>query len=176
VIAKTDRAHGALADQLSRHEMTRVYLALVSGGFKTDTGTIDAPLGRDPKDRKKQKVMIDGSGRRAVTHYEVLERFGDAASLLRLRLETGRTHQIRAHMAHIGHPVLGDDVYHFAKTARKNAAGAAASDRARAENTGQYLHAAVLGFVHPLTGEYMEFEAPPPAEFTAFAEKLRGTV
>ncbi|MDR0851783.1 MAG: RluA family pseudouridine synthase [Clostridiales Family XIII bacterium] len=176
VVAKTDRAHSALADQLSRHEMTRVYLALVSGGFKVDKGMVDAPLGRDPKDRKRQKVMIDGSGRRAVTHYEVLERFADTASLLRLRLETGRTHQIRAHMAHIGHPVLGDDVYGTAKDLRKIAAHGHAAENPNGvsgEVSGQYLHAAVLGFIHPVTGEYMEFETPPPEDFTALVEALR---
>jgi 23S rRNA pseudouridine1911/1915/1917 synthase len=154
VVAKNDRAHGALAKQLADHGMTRVYWALVAGNFKTDAGAVDAPLSRDPKDRKKQRVCPDGSGKRAVTHYRVKERF-KGFSLLELRLETGRTHQIRAHMAHVGHPVLGDDLY------------------GPADGAGQYLHARTLGFLHPTTGVYMEFESEPPEDFRSMLEKLR---
>ncbi|MDR1028579.1 MAG: RluA family pseudouridine synthase, partial [Clostridiales Family XIII bacterium] len=146
VVAKNDRAHGALAEQLANHEMTRVYTAIVAGGFRDAEGVVDAPLGRDPKDRKRRRVRTDGAGKRAVTRYRVKERF-KGFSLLELRLETGRTHQIRAHMAHIGHPVMGDDLY-----------GAA-------NGTGQYLHAGILGFLHPASGAYMEFESALPEAF-----------
>jgi 23S rRNA pseudouridine1911/1915/1917 synthase len=154
VVAKNDRAHDSLSKQLANHEMTRVYLAIVAGNFKDDEGIVDAPLGRDPKDRKKRRVRADGQGKHAVTHYRVTERL-NGFSLLELRLETGRTHQIRAHMAHIGRPVLGDDLY-----------GPAAGD-------GQYLHARTLGFVHPVSGAYMEFTSELPEDFRLMLEKLR---
>ncbi|MDR1953937.1 MAG: RluA family pseudouridine synthase [Clostridiales Family XIII bacterium] len=154
VVAKNDSAHDALASQLAEHTMTRRYIAIVAGSVKHDEGTVDASLTRDTKNRKKRRVMADGSGKRAVTHYRTLERF-KGFSLIELRLETGRTHQIRAHMAYIGHPVLGDDLY------------------GPADGTGQYLHAKTLGFIHPTSGTYMEFESEPPEDFRAMTEKLR---
>jgi 23S rRNA pseudouridine1911/1915/1917 synthase len=155
VVAKTDEAHAGLSAQLAEHKMNRVYVALVSGGFKDESGTVDAPIGRDPKDRKKQKVINSPLARRAVTHYKILERLGQA-SLIECRLETGRTHQIRVHMAHIGHPVLGDNVYGFSK------------------GNGQYLHAKTIGFLHPGTAdEYMEFTIDPPEDFIKKLKNLR---
>lgn len=154
VVAKHDQAHRYLSAQLSSHQMARRYRAIVLGGFKQDSGTVDAPLGRDPNHRKRQAVMRDGTGRRAVTHYQVVEHL-QRFSLLELQLETGRTHQIRVHMAYIGHPVLGDDLY-----------GSARGD-------GQYLHAVHLGFKHPETGEHMDFTSPLPLYFTGMLEKLR---
>jgi 23S rRNA pseudouridine1911/1915/1917 synthase len=154
VIAKNDAAHAALSAQLAAHSVTRVYEAIAAGRFRKDEGTIDAPLMRDPKNRKRQKVAPEGSGRRAVTHYKVLERYAKY-TLIELRLETGRTHQIRAHLAFLGHPVLGDDLY------------------GPADGDGQYLHAKTLGFLHPVTGDYLEFSADPPEDFRAMVEKLR---
>ncbi|MET3575223.1 RluA family pseudouridine synthase [Bhargavaea ullalensis] len=154
-VAKNDRAHVSLAGQLSEKTVTRKYTALVHGNIDHDKGTVDAPIGRDPKDRQKMTV-IDG-GKPAVTHFTVLERFGDF-TLIECRLETGRTHQIRVHMKYIGHPLAGDPKY---------------GPRNTIEFGGQVLHAGVLGFVHPETGEYMEFETPLPEDFRALLEKLR---
>ena len=160
IACKNDRAHNALAGQLKEHTITRRYRALVCGNLKEDEGTVDAPIGRHPVERKKMAVVRSG-GKQAVTHYRVLERFG-AYTYIECRLETGRTHQIRVHMASIGHPLLGDEVY------------------GRGKNPfhleGQPLHAMVLGFVHPSTGEYMEFEAPLPEYFEELLRKLRRTV
>ncbi|MDR1778544.1 MAG: RluA family pseudouridine synthase [Clostridiales Family XIII bacterium] len=150
VVAKNDAAHISLSAQLAAHTMTREYVALVSGGFSEDTGTVDRPLGRDPKNRMKRKILPPEQGKRAVTHWEVLERFS-SATLIKLRLETGRTHQIRVHMASIGHPVLGDELYGKGKG-------------------GQLLHAGKLGFTHPATGQPCEFTSDPPE---AFAQQLR---
>ncbi|MDR3304562.1 MAG: RluA family pseudouridine synthase [Clostridiales Family XIII bacterium] len=152
VAAKNDRAHAALAAQLAAHTMTRRYAAIVYGGFSADEGTVDAPIGRDVKDRLRQAVRPDG--RRAVTHWRVSERLGPY-SLLELTLETGRTHQIRVHMAYIKHPLIGDDLYGPAK------------------GDGQYLHARTLGFVHPTTAEYLSFESPLPLYFLEMLRKLR---
>jgi 23S rRNA pseudouridine1911/1915/1917 synthase len=135
---------------------------LVTGGFKEDSGIIDARTGRDPKDRKKQKVLPVPEGRDAVTRWKVIERF-KKHTLLELRLETGRTHQIRVHLAYINRPVVGDDLYGPQR----------AANAAREAGEGQYLHAGTLGFIHPGTGEYMEFETPPPEGFKAMADKLR---
>ncbi|NLZ47342.1 MAG: RluA family pseudouridine synthase [Clostridiales bacterium] len=156
VIAKNDASHNKLAEQLKDHSMTRVYIALVEGVIKNDRGTVDANLGRHPIDRKKMAVVKDG--RRAVTHYKVLERL-DKYTLVECRLETGRTHQIRVHMAYIGHPLVGDPVYGFKKQ--------------KFNLDGQLLHAKILGFIHPTTGKYIEFQTPLPDYFKRVLEILR---
>lgn len=158
VAAKNDQAHRSLAEQLREHSITRRYRAIVIGNLKTDEGVIDAPIARHPADRKKMAVCQPGSGREAVTHYRVLERFGNY-TYIECRLETGRTHQIRVHMAHIGHPLLGDSVY--------------GPSRCPYQLQGQTLHAMVLGFRHPSTGAYMEFTAPLPGYFEHLLKILR---
>ncbi len=157
IICKNDMAHNSVAKQLKEHTIVRRYRAIVCGVVKEEEGTVDAPIGRHPVDRKRMSVN-EKSGRRAVTHYRVLERFRQF-TFIECRLETGRTHQIRVHMASIGHPVLGDLVYGPAKCPFKL--------------QGQTLHAGVLGFVHPRTGEYMEFEAPLPEYFQGLLKKFR---
>ena len=157
VVAKNDAAHRGLAAQIKDHSFTREYRAVVVGNLRDDTGTVDAPIGRDPKNRKKQAVT-DKNSRTAVTHFTVVERY-PGYTYVRVQLETGRTHQIRVHMAHIGHPVAGDTVYGGAK----NTCGL----------QGQCLHAAKLGFLHPATGEYMEFTSDLPAYFTEFLRRLQ---
>lgn len=157
IACKNDRAHNCLAEQLKEHTVTRRYRALVCGNIKEDEGTVDAPIGRHPTDRKKMAVVRSG-GREAVTHYRVLERFGNY-TYIECRLETGRTHQIRVHMAGMGHPLLGDQVYGRGK--------------APFRLEGQTLHAMILGFMHPSSGEYMEFEAPLPEYFAALLETLQ---
>ena len=159
VVAKNDAAHEALAKQFATHSAHREYLCLVHGNLKEDDGTVDAPIGRHKTDRKRMAVTEDG--RRAVTHWHVLERFG-TETLLDVRLETGRTHQIRVHMAYIKHPILGDEVY-----------GSGAS---KLGIVGQALHGYRLTFVHPRTGETMTFTAPLPDEFKSALKKLGGTV
>lgn len=156
VIAKNDNAHNRLAEQLKDHSMKRVYNALVEGVLKKDEGTVDAPLARHPVERIK--ISVVSNGRRAVTHYRVLERF-KSTTLIECRLETGRTHQIRVHMAHIGHPLVGDPVYGYKK------------QKIKAE--GQLLHARLLGFIHPTTGEYMEFQSELPDYFEKVITLLR---
>jgi 23S rRNA pseudouridine1911/1915/1917 synthase len=156
VIAKNDYAHNKLSEQLKDHSMNRVYIALVEGNLKDDEGSIDQPMGRHPIDRIKMAVVKDG--KRAVTHYKVLERF-DKFNLVQCKLETGRTHQIRVHMAYIGHPLVGDPVYGFKKQ--------------RFKLNGQMLHAQVLGFIHPTTLEYMEFKTPLPDYYENILKKLR---
>jgi len=158
MVAKTDSAHRALAGELESGKVKRVYNAIVYNNFTEDEGVIDAPIGRDPKNRLKQAVT-DINSRRAVTRYRVLLRFGKFTHI-EAALETGRTHQIRVHMAHIRHPVLGDPLYGPAK----NAFGAET----------QMLHARALGFTHPGTGEYMEFESSLPEEFKHILKKLAG--
>ncbi len=148
IVCKNDRAHLSLARQLEEHSLNRKYVAIVNGNLKDDTGTIDAPIGRCPSDRKKQAVVP--GGRRAVTHYTVLQRFGNY-TYVECVLETGRTHQIRVHFAHIGHPVMGDEVYSRGKS--------------KFNTMGQVLHARTLGFIQPTTGEYIEVEAPLPEYF-----------
>ena len=155
IAAKNDAAHAALSAQLSDHSLSRTYECLVSGNMRQDSGTVDAPIGRSSSDRKKMAVVA--GGRRAVTHWEVVARY-PGVTHLRCRLETGRTHQIRVHMAHIGHPILGDTVY----GAKKPVPGL----------TGQCLHATGLRFVHPRTGETVELHCPLPEEFTRMVEKL----
>ena len=157
LVCKNDFAHKDLAEQLKEHTIKRRYRAIVSGNLKEDTGRIEGPIGRHPIDRKKMAINYK-NGKDAVTHYQVLERFGNA-TYVECRLETGRTHQIRVHMASKGHPLLGDQVY--------------GSARNPYHLQGQALHAMILGFVHPRTGEYMEFEAPLPEYFIKLLEKLR---
>ena len=165
VVAKTDEAHKKLAAELEGHHITREYHALVQGGFANDTGTIDLPIGRHPVDRKRMAVIRDGhTSRPAVTHYTVCERFGDVTYLI-LRLETGRTHQIRVHLSSLGHPLLGDVTYGGGKTA---------FERRHAKLLdGQCLHAARLTFTHPRTGEEMTFSCPLPPDFAALLGVLR---
>ena len=157
IACKNDMAHNSIAAQLKEHSITRRYQAIVHGVLKDDTGTIDAPIGRHPTDRKKMSINYN-HGKNAVTHYKVLKRFRQYTHV-ECRLETGRTHQIRVHMASIGHPLLGDVVY-----------GPGKCPIAGLE--GQTLHAGILGFIHPRTGEYMEFTAPLPEYF----EKLLNTL
>ncbi|MFC3344147.1 RluA family pseudouridine synthase [Paenibacillus abyssi] len=154
--AKNDLAHHSLAEQLKEHTVTRKYIALAHGNLPHDQGTIDAPIGRDPHDRKLFAVT-GRNGKHAVTHFRVLERFGDY-TLMELQLETGRTHQIRVHMKYIGHPLAGDPVYGRSKTIALK---------------GQALHAAVLGFEHPRTGEQLQFEAPLPEDMEQVLSALR---
>lgn len=156
VIAKNDLAHNKLAEQLKEHSMKRIYVALVEGVIKQEEGVVNAPLARHPVERKRIAVIKDG--RNAVTHYHVLQRFNNS-TLVECRLETGRTHQIRVHMAHIGHPLVGDPVYGYKKQ--------------RFNLQGQLLHARLLGFIHPSSGKYMEFETPIPDYFNKVLEILR---
>ena len=166
VVAKNDEAHRGLSAQLSGHHIRRIYFALARGGFPTDGGTVDLPIGRHPTDRKKMAVIRDAAhrSRDAVTHYTVLERFG-AVTFLRLELETGRTHQIRVHMAAIGHPLLGDPVY--------GGAPAPFEKKHAALLPGQCLHAGELSFTHPRTGKEMHFTCPLPKNFEALLALLR---
>ena len=158
VAAKTDAAYKGLAAQIKAHTARRIYLAVTEGVIRDDTGIVDAPIGRHPVDRKRMAVTERGRTRSAVTEYRVLERF-EGHTLIEARLQTGRTHQIRVHMAHIGHPLVGDPVY-----GRK---------KQKFNLPGQALHAARLILTHPVTGEQMEFTAPPPQSFSGLVEKLR---
>ncbi|WP_333880878.1 RluA family pseudouridine synthase [Lysinibacillus capsici] len=155
MVAKNDTAHESLVNQLVNKTVTRKYIALVHGHIAHDKGTIDAPIGRDQKDRQKQAVV--DNGKHAVTHFQVVERFGDY-TLVECRLETGRTHQIRVHMNYIGFPLVGDPKYGPKKTI---------------DFGGQVLHAATLGFDHPSSGEYLEFETPLPADYEQLLNDLR---
>lgn len=157
IICKNDEAHNNIAAQLKEHSINRRYRAIVWGRVSQDEGVIDAPIGRHPTDRKKMAINHK-NGKRAVTHYRVLERF-DRFTYIECRLETGRTHQIRVHMTSIGHPLLGDEVYSSTKSPYKV--------------DGQTLHAMTLGFVHPSTKEYIEFEAQLPEYFEDILRKLR---
>lgn len=156
IVAKSDKAHKGLAEQIKHHSFTREYEAVVIGNIRDDVGKIDAPIGRHPIDRKKMTVT-DKNSKNAVTHYTVINRFSGFTHL-RLRLETGRTHQIRVHMAYLGHPVAGDTVYGSSKD--KYSLG------------GQCLHARKIGFIHPITGEYMEFTSDLPQYFKEFLKKI----
>ena len=158
MVAKNDQAHELLAAQLKDHSSKRRYLAIIHGNLLNDRGVIEAPIGRNPKDRKKQAVIA--GGKHALTHFEVLERFGEF-TLVNLTLETGRTHQIRVHMAYIGHPVAGDPLYGPKNVLKPN--------------HGQFLHAEILGFKHPTSQEWLEFEIDPPKLFKSTLEKLRVT-
>ena len=156
VVAKTDAAHKGLAQQIKEHSFTREYKTVVVGNIKDDSGTVDAPIGRHPKDRKKQAVT-DRNSRNAVTHFEVIERF-NGFTYLKVRLETGRTHQIRGHMAYRGTPVAGDVIY--------------GNPKKTYGLQGQCLHAATIGFVHPITNEYLEFTADLPEYFKDFLRRI----
>lgn len=157
LIAKNDRAHVSLSEQIKAHSVHRAYKAVVIGGFREDDGFVDAPIGRHPTDRKRMAIVPDG--REARTNWQVLERLR-GATLIEARLTTGRTHQIRVHMASIGHPVLGDPVYGPKKSPYPVTGG-------------QLLHAYRIGFVHPVTGKEMLFEAPPEPRFQHWLDKLR---
>lgn len=157
VACKNDMAHQSLSKQLKEHSIRRIYVAIVHGNIKEEDGTVNAPIGRHPTERKKMSIH-SRNGREAITHYQVLERFGNY-TYIQCELETGRTHQIRVHMASLGHPLLGDTVYGSSKNPY--------------HLQGQALHAMILGFRHPATGEYMEFTAPLPEYFEKLLEKLR---
>ena len=160
VVCKNDKAHKSLSEQLKVHSITRKYYAIVCNNISEDEGTVNLPIGRHPKDRKKMAINYK-NGRDAVTHYKVLERLGNNKyAFIECQLETGRTHQIRVHMASIHHPILGDDVYGPANCPFKL--------------TGQTLHAGVLGFIHPTTGEYVEFKSELPEYFNKLLVNLRG--
>ncbi len=157
IVCKNDFSHNAIAAQLKEHSIKRVYHAICFGNITENEGTVNAPIGRHPTDRKKMAANVR-NGREAITHYQVLERF-EHYTYICCRLETGRTHQIRVHMASIGHPLLGDEVY-------------AAGRRSPFHLQGQCLHAMTLGFVHPRTGEYIEVNAPLPEYFTHLLKVL----
>lgn len=156
IVAKNDAAHLSLAEQIKQHSFHRAYQAVCYGNIKEDSGTVHQPIGRNSKDRKKMAVT-DKNSKDAVTHYEVLKRYGDFTHI-KCILETGRTHQIRVHMAYIGHPLAGDSVYGPKKVIESL--------------NGQCLHAGEIGFIHPRTGEYLEFRSGLPDYFTAFLNKL----
>lgn len=157
IVAKNDAVHNGLAEQIKEHSFSRCYEAVVYGGFRDDSGTVSAPIGRHPV-KRKQMAVTDKNSKPAVTHYLVIRRY-EGFTHIRLRLETGRTHQIRVHMAHIGHPVAGDPLYGPKKIITSTA--------------GQCLHAKMIGFVHPTTGEYLEFESELPEYFTDFLKTLK---
>ena len=157
VIAKSDLAHKGLSEQLAEHSMKRVYNAIVYNSFSEESGTVDRNIDRSKNDRKKMAVVMQG-GRNAVTHYKVIEKLGKY-TWVELQLETGRTHQIRVHMSYIGHPLLGDPVY--------------GPKKCPFNLNGQVLHAKVLGFIHPRTGEYMEFNSELPDYFSSLIERLK---
>lgn len=159
IVAKNNNAHLKLSEQIKEHSFTRIYEAVVVGNIKNDSGTINAPIGRHQNDRKKMAVTEKNS-RYAVTHFEVLERF-KGYTYVKCKLETGRTHQIRVHLSHLGHPILGDNIY----GAKTNSFGL----------IGQCLYAKTIGFIHPTTGEYMEFSGPLPEYFETVLTKLKKT-
>lgn len=156
IACKNDNAHQNIAKQLAEHSITRRYVAIVNGNLKEDEGVVDAPIARAKNDRKK--MAVDKDGKTAVTHYKVLERLKNY-TYIECVLETGRTHQIRVHMSYINHPLLGDEIYSGKKESMKL--------------QGQCLHAMVLGFIHPTTNEYMEFEAPIPEYFNEILKKFK---
>ena len=157
LVAKTDEVHADLAEQIANKTVTRKYLALVHGIINEDTATIDAPIGRDPNNRKKMTVT-DVNAKDAVTHLRVLERF-PKATLIECQLETGRTHQIRVHLNYINHPIVNDPVYGYKKLDDKD--------------FGQMLHAKTIGFIHPITKKYLEFTSNPPEKFNEILEKYK---
>ena len=156
IVAKNDSAHRSLAEQIKEHSFTREYRAVVYGNLKQDNGTVNAPIGRDPKNRQRMAIVYVNS-KPAVTHYEVLQRF-EGFTYIKCRLETGRTHQIRVHMASLGHPIAGDPVYGPKKVITKL--------------QGQCLHAGLIGFIHPKTKEYLEFTSEVPEYFTSYLNSL----
>lgn len=158
IVCKNDKAHNAIAAQLKEHSINRRYHAICYGVLKEDEGTVNKPIGRHPVERKKMAVD-ERNGKEAVTHYKVIERFKDF-TYVECKLETGRTHQIRVHMASIGHPLLGDEVY-------------AGNRKSSFKTNGQTLHAKILGFVHPESGEYVETDAPLPEYFETILDRLR---
>ncbi|HCX61247.1 MAG TPA: RNA pseudouridine synthase [Clostridiales bacterium] len=158
LVAKNDKSHNFLAKCLKEHSINRIYYALVEGNIRDDNGVVDASLGRSEKDRKKRTVTTKNS-KNAITNYWVVERYGKY-TLLKLKLQTGRTHQIRVHMRYIGHPVVGDDIY----GSKTNKFGL----------NGQLLHSKSVGFIHPSTGEYMEFDSELPEYFSEVLRKIRG--
>ena len=160
MVAKSDSAHQGLAEQIKDHSFTRIYETVVVGCPKNESGTVNAPIGRHPRDRKKMTVIATNS-KEAITHYEVLTRYAGYGHL-RVKLETGRTHQIRVHMAYIGHPVAGDTVY-----------GTDKQPKICQALQGQCLHAKCVGFIHPITGEELYFESELPTYFREFLEKLQ---
>lgn len=160
IVAKNDSSHIHLAQQIKEHSFSRAYQAVVYGNIKEDEGTVNLPIGRSPKDRKKMAVT-DKNSKNAVTHFQVIKRYGDFTHI-RCVLETGRTHQIRVHMAYLGHPLAGDGVYGPKKVIKSL--------------NGQCLHAVEIGFVHPTSGEYMEFKADLPDYFTDFLNKLENNL
>ena len=160
LVCKNDFAHNDIAQQLKEHSITRIYQAIVHGVIKEDEGTIDAPIGRHPIDRKKMSIN-EKNGKNAITHYKVLQRF-EHFTYIQCQLETGRTHQIRVHMASIHHPLLGDEVYGPAKSPCKL--------------QGQTLHAKTIGILHPRTGQYIEVDAPLPEYFTKLLKKLENNI
>ena len=157
IVAKNDKSHNHLAEQIKEHSFTREYRAVVYGNVKNDSGTVDAPIGRDPKNRQRMAVVYVNS-KPAVTHYEVLKRY-EGFTFMKFRLETGRTHQIRVHMASLGHPLAGDPVYGPKKVITSL--------------HGQCLHAGLIGFIHPTTGEYMEFTSEIPTYFSDYLKALK---
>ena len=158
IVCKNDESHVKIAEQIKEHSVNRIYEGIVYGNVKEDNGTIKAPIGRHPIERKKMAINAK-NGKEAITHYKVLERFGNY-TYMQFKLETGRTHQIRVHMASIGHPLLGDDVYSSGRSPFKNLQG-------------QTLHAKTIGFIHPKTNEYLEFSAPLPDYFEKLIFQLK---
>jgi 23S rRNA pseudouridine1911/1915/1917 synthase len=158
IVCKNDESHINIAEQIKNHTANRIYVGIVIGNLKEDSGTVEGAIGRNPNDRKKMAIN-EKNGKPAITHYEVIERFGNY-TYVRFKLETGRTHQIRVHMASIGHPLLGDVLYSGSNSKFKNLKG-------------QTLHAQTIGFVHPRSGEYMEFSAPLPEYFEKILRILK---
>ena len=156
IVAKNDEAHKNLSEEIKNHEVTKIYTCLVRGNISEDDATIDMPIGRDKNDRKKMAVTEDG--KKAITHFRVLKRYGNY-TLLRVKIDTGRTHQIRVHMAKIGHPIIGDEVYSNGKN--------------EFNVHGQMLHSTYLKFKHPVTGKELELEAPLPQYFQDVLEQLK---
>ena len=164
IVCKTDQAHRFIAEQLSVHSITRKYNAIVYNNFPKDAGTISAPIGRHPVYRKKMAVVSAGTGKSAITHYQILDRLNHRFNHIECQLETGRTHQIRVHMSHIHHPVFGDAVY-----------GPQLPKQYSFYSQGQALHARIIGFIHPITNQYIEIEAPLPPYFVELLKTFQNS-